>query len=499
MFFYRKAIGSCRISLSISSVQNNQNDSPLGGSIISSSASSHHFSSLPSPISIGSKVSFVLSIDDVKGPSSIDFSSFHSQCRLTSFAGSSVRSEDIYHSSAVDLTRHAPSYLSFRRQFSLVITPDIDQHWRNGYAPIEFFAKVNPAYLERLSRWDETRESEEKDTGASHLRPILAPATENGLMRRSESEFVQTQLHDVSCYLEVCEIGSSGDYSPVTVLSQSFLDPGAFYLQQGLQRRVKLFLVHNSGSTLPWTKVSQVSLGNVRLLGDKGQILESSSRPSVELKLDNTQPVSLPDGSSSLAAAGFWDSSLHDSLFLNRPTTSNQRVLLRIMFLVEISTCEKPAVFTQDIAVRILSRGVSGPGIFSTGFFSSARLLTRTSSIFAIHLAPPPTRSAGDLWRLDTSKAYVKGEEVLSSSWKPRGVTVVQDHLRLVKTERNAADVRVIKALLAACGEEGAQGGLDEEKEKELLEKSVEFWMKRLGPKEEVSDSSYSSAKSGGV
>ncbi|CDZ98625.1 kinesin-like protein [Phaffia rhodozyma] len=472
-----EAIGSCRISLNISSVQ----DQSIVSSALSSSASSHHSPALPPPIAVGNQVSFVLCIDDVKGPSSLDFSSLHSQCRLTSFTGPSIPVEDKYPSSAIDLNNRSPSHLSFRRQFSLMITSEILQHWREGYAPIEFFAIVKPGYLERLFNWDRAREREEQDDTRKTSQINLGLLSKDESVRRPKAESIHTQSYDISAYLTICEMDSLGDYSPVSVLSQSFLDLGAFYLQQGLQRRVKLRLSYNSGRKLPWVKVSSMSLGHVRLLDDKGQTIEFHQGSSIELKLDSdgTDSVEcLPDGSSSLSVEGFWNSSLHNSSSLNRPTASNQRVVLRFTFSIEISTCEEPATFTQDIAVRILRRGASGPGFFDVGFFSSARLLSRSSSIFNLSLTPPTTRSANDLWRLDTSEAYVRGEEILPSDWKPRGVSIVQGRFRLMETEKNAADVRVIKALLTAYEEEPISRTLDSAQEVDLLRRSLGLWNK---------------------
>lgn len=123
-------------------------------------------------------------------------------------------------------------------------------------------------------------------------------------MRRSENDFVQEQVHDVSSSLQICELGSSGDYIPSTVLSQGPLDPGAFHLRQGLQRRLVISLSHTSGRSLPWTKIERVSVGSVRLLGVNGQVLESQPSPDVELRLSKKgdEAVFHPDGTSTLVA-----------------------------------------------------------------------------------------------------------------------------------------------------------------------------------------------------
>ena len=105
-------------------------------------------------------------------------------------------------------------------------TSKVLNHLRQGYAPIEFFAALKPTYLERMERWDEMREQKQ-------YRPNPSPSTESRPatlppMRRSETDFVVEQVHDVVAWLQVCELGPDGSYMPVPVISQGRLDPGVF-------------------------------------------------------------------------------------------------------------------------------------------------------------------------------------------------------------------------------------------------------------------------------
>lgn len=263
-------------------------------------------------------------------------------------------------------------------------------------------------------------------------------------------------------------------------------------LRQGLQRRFVISLSHTSGRALPWTRIERVSIGQVRLLGANGQVLESQPTPDVDLKLSRKgdSAVFHPDGTSTLVADGFWDSSAHDSTFLNRPTAASQRVLVRLTFSVDIPTCEELATFSLDAALRIQTRGASAPGLLSTGFFGTARLLDRSNAIFSLRLSPPPTRSTRDLWRLDTSKAYIKGEEKLPAGWTPRGVSVVQDHIRLVKQQKLAADVQASEALVevyeSSAGASDSGGSKNGKESEEILKRAVDLWSLRFGPKDEI-------------
>ncbi|KAL7409264.1 kinesin-like protein [Mrakia frigida] len=505
--FTSEAIGSCRVTISVTSPSPSPpklhglgflSPKSTGSDSGSGSATTTRPSSpMPSSITPGSKLSFDVVVDRIKGPSSIDYSSLHVQFHLSSLAGNSIPSENVFTSSAVNLDKSPSSELTFRRKIAIVVTPEIISHLRQDYLPVEFFAGVRPAYLDRLARWDETREKEEGGKRTSKVvdkipsNPKSPSTPEFSAMRRSENDFVQEQIHDVSSSVQICELGSSGDYVPSTVLSQGPLDPGAFHLRQGLQRRLVISLSHTSGRSLPWTRIERVTVGQVRLLGANGQVLESQPTPDVELKLSKKGDAAIfhPDGTSTLVADGFWDSSAHDSSFLNRPTASNQRVLVRLTFFVDISTCEELASFSLDAALRIQTRSASGPGLLSAGFFGSARLLNRSNAIFSLRLAPPPTRSTRDLWRLDTSKAYVRGEEALPQGWTPRGVSVVQDHNRLVKQEKLAADVQASEALVSRyslSSELDPPSSSNEQESQEIIKKAVGLWRLRFGPKEDI-------------
>ncbi|CAJ0838054.1 16829_t:CDS:2, partial [Entrophospora sp. SA101] len=80
--------------------------------------------------------------------------------------------------------------------------------------------------------------------------------------RRSDEELVAEEKHDLVAWVQVCELAPTGEYVPVQVLSQNTLDPGAFFLRQGLQRRIILTLTHNSGRQFPWSKIPKMEIGH---------------------------------------------------------------------------------------------------------------------------------------------------------------------------------------------------------------------------------------------
>jgi kinesin family member 1 len=179
---------------------------------------------------------------------------------------------------------------------------------------------------------------------------------------------------------------------------------------------------------------------------------------------------------------------VHDSSLLNRVTAANQRILLAVAFAVAVETCAEPVEFSMDVAVTMQTRDARPPSKL-LGFLGSSRVLRKTSTVFSVRLTPPLTRSAKELWRLDTAEKYVRGEEALGS-WKPRGLSVVEDYNRLIRTEQRAADVQAIRAVLSVhpprpVPPESAAWDKDA-----VLSKAVDLWKKKFGHSGEVRASS---------
>jgi kinesin family protein 1 len=478
-----EAIGSCRVDLKIMNVV------PPARRTQTSAATTRSSSPAPTIVAAGSKLTFFLTVDSVKGLSSHDFSAVHLQVRLSSFVGPALTAEEVFPSSELDMDSATLSELKFRRSFSIAVNSKVLAHLRQGYAPVEFFASLRPTYIERMERWDEMRDVRPPAQAPPVGAPPAARAPSLPPMRRSETDFVVEELHDVIAWFEICELAPDGEYTPVPVIAQGDLDPGACMLHQGLQRRVVLSLSSTSGRQLPWVEVAKIRLGNIRLLDAKGRVHESTSKSLVTLPLQQQQTVEFrPDGTGMLSATALWDSSVHDSSLLNRVTAANQRILLNVSWSVAVETCAEPVEFGMDVAVTMQTRDARPPSKFMN-FLASSRVLRRTSNVFSVRLTPPLTRSAKDLWRLDTAEKYVRGEETLGS-WKPRGLSVVEDYNRLVRTEQRAADVQAIRAVLASHPPKpvsvdstlwGAEGGTDN-----ILTKALELWQKRFGVQGEV-------------
>ncbi|KAI6168912.1 hypothetical protein EDD17DRAFT_1523588 [Pisolithus thermaeus] len=477
-----EAIGSCRVDMKISSVVNISSKHGRGSTI-----STRPASPAPSLLQPGSKISFLLTVDSVKGLSPLDFAALHLQLRLSSFVGPSSTNDEVFTSSVLDTDISSLSELKFRRTFSFAASSKVIAYLRQGYAPIEFFAAVRPTYLERLERWDEMRELRGNPRPPSPGSQTDSPSSSVQPMRRSETDFVVEQSHDIAARIQVRELGADGEYKPVPVVSQGGVDPGAFFLHQGLQRRIVLELSSDSGSQFPWTDVTRIRVGNVRLLDPKGRIHDSTSKAMVTLPLLADQTVEFrSDGTGLLTAQALWDSSVHDSLLLNRVTTNPYRVIMQVTWAIAVETCREPVQFSMDIAITMQTRDARPPSRFLT-FLSSGKILSRINGIFKVRLSPPLTRSPRDLWRLDTSEKYIRGEEVLHS-WRPRGISVVEDYNRLILTERRAADVQAVRVILTSSPSmmRSGQSGSTVWASDTLLRKTIGLWQKRFGHPDEI-------------
>jgi kinesin family protein 1 len=475
-----EAIGSCRVDIKIVNIVLSSKFANF------SSPPTRSSSPAPSTVPPGSKLSFFLTIDQVKGLSSQDFRSIHLQVRLSSFFGPTLAAEEVFPSATIDFDSCALSELKFRRAFTIVTTSKVLNHLRQGYAPIEFFASLKPTYLERMERWDEMREQKQvaridNASSSSQMSTAILPP-----MRRPENDFVVEQTHDVVAWLQVCELALDGTYLPVPVISHGTHDPGVFSLHQGLQRRIVLFLSSNSGLQLPWQEFTKIRIGNVRLLDAKGRMHDSSSQSMATLHLLKEQNVEFkPDGTGILSCAALWDSSVHNSSLLNRVTSPNHRIVLQLAWLVAVETCSEPIHFSMDMAISMQTRD-AGPPSKILHFFGSNKILLKTSTLFNVRLFPQPTRSAKDLWRVDTSEKYVRGEEVLGT-WKPRGISVVEDYTRLITTERRAADVQAIRVILAGSPPKSLPADSLAWRADDLLRKALQLWQKQFGHRGKVS------------
>jgi len=309
---------------------------------------------------------------------------------------------------------------------------------RNTALRVAIFAKITSMHLEKLISWDDMRDH----------KPTSPQKKRNA--RLNETEFYTEEKHDVFARVQILELSESGDYLPVEVIQQSETDPGLFQLRQGLQRRVQLNLTHNSGDAFQWSDISQLRISQVRLLDPRGKTPDMSS-PTREIKLNTVLgPVvkKNPDGTGTIGVVAQWDSSLHNSIYLDRTTADKYRVQMNLRWNVVSDKLSEPIAFSQDVFSQVQPRVLKSPNKFMQ-LWNNNRITHASVGLFQLVVRPAAARRAGDLWRMNTMHRYVKGEEYLGE-WTPRGVSLVRDFLRAKRRRIRAAEVENAKGFLSS-------------------------------------------------
>ncbi|CAJ0539614.1 Ff.00g071410.m01.CDS01 [Fusarium sp. VM40] len=309
---------------------------------------------------------------------------------------------------------------------------------------VAIFAKVSTMHLDKLLSWDDMRD-------AVPIREDKAKAS-----RIHESQFFTQEKHDLLSRLQIMELNENGEYGAVEVTQISELDTGTFQLHQGLQRRIGINISHSSGDALPWDGVAAVRVGKVRFVDSAGKTPDmGATEPDISLKLSQS-PIfrENANGTKSLTIYAQWDSSLHNSLLLDRVTQDKYRVQMTISWEISSEKLAEPMKFSQKVCVQILSRTFVRQTSMFSALWQNVRFVRSSTGIFTLAMRPAPVKKIGDLWRLNSQHDYVKGEENLTS-WTPRGVSLVNDFLVARKKKKRAADITVTEAVLAKLGLDG--------------------------------------------
>lgn len=378
-----ETIGTCHVMLKPKSLILPPSPAERGATPVPSLAASR--------VSDGAQVTFMLVVDQLQlwcdGVSSI-----HCQTQRSHITGQ-TDSEETSPSEVANIDTQGSVKLTYYKEITVKMSQDTRTRLASKCLPLDFFGSISEKFLARVLAWDAQETFGEPDDKGIDT------------SRKSELELSVEQHHDVIANASICELDASGHYSPAPATATGPLDPGAFFIRQGLQRRLVLHLEHSSGRAWSWSEVQNVTLGEVRLLDGRGLLHASPSCQTLQLRpLRKAGAEFRPDGTSIIEFTASWDSSAHDSPFLDRPTAAASRVLLRLAWQVKASGCE-PVPFSMDLGVTIQGRDARGPSrLFSA--LSSTRMLSSCTSLFAVTLKPQAMQDTRQLWRRDTSKTY---------------------------------------------------------------------------------------------
>ena len=344
---------------------------------------------------------------------------------------------------------------------------------RNIALRVAIYAKVHPMHLDKLLSWDDLRESNTTNPVQGRQRRCA---------RIAETEYCVQEQHDVFTKLKIAELAESGEYLTVEVEQSSNTDPGTYQLHQGLQRRIIFNLTYSSTESMKWKEVKSLRVGQLRLLNvDSPFPPQSHEAAEVPLKLvQEPSIVESTDGTKEVTVIGQWDSSLHGSSLLDRPTAEKYLVAMSVSIEILSAGIDTSMTFSVDQKLRIRPRSWLRPQSLFKQLWKSSRITHSTSNIFSVLLKPASAKRAVDIWRMNSQNGYVKGEETLSN-WKPRGIRLIQDFAQYQQYRQRASEVEAARVFLR-CHEPPAswvqpsEPGQLTDRKRTLIAKCLGLW-----------------------
>ncbi|XP_053758716.1 kinesin-like protein KIF1A isoform X12 [Panthera pardus] len=243
--------------------------------------------------------------------------------------------------------------------------------------------------------------------------------------------------YDVLVYFEICELEANGDYIPAVVDHRGGMPcMGTFLLHQGIQRRITVTLLHETGSHIRWKEVRELVVGRIRNTPETDESLIDPNILSLNI-LSSGYIHPAQDDRTFYQFEAAWDSSMHNSLLLNRVTPYREKIYMTLSAYIEMENCTQPAVITKDFCMVFYSRDAKLPAsrsirnLFGSGSLRASES-NRVTGVYELSLCHVADAGSPGMQRrrrrvLDTSVAYVRGEENLAG-WRPRSDSLILDH-----------------------------------------------------------------------
>ncbi|XP_063064964.1 kinesin-like protein KIF1B isoform X9 [Engraulis encrasicolus] len=268
--------------------------------------------------------------------------------------------------------------------------------------------------------------------------PLSKPVPATKLNTIAKSYLGQcVSKYDLLVWFEISELEPTGEYIPAVVDHSGGLPcHGTYLLHQGIQRRITVTLIHEKGSELHWKDVRELVVGRIR---SKPEVDDTAADAVLSLNIISAKNIKSSHNSNRTfyRFEAVWDSSLHNSLLLNRVTPYGEKIYMTLSAYLELDHCIQPAIITKDICMVFYSRDakISPPrslrNLFGTGY-SKTPDCNRVTGIYELSLCKMSDTGSPGMQRrrrkvLDTSVAYVRGEENLAG-WRPRGDSLILEH-----------------------------------------------------------------------
>ncbi|XP_074820364.1 kinesin-like protein KIF1A isoform X12 [Natator depressus] len=262
------------------------------------------------------------------------------------------------------------------------------------------------------------------------------PATKLSTLARPSAGPCQCK-YDLMVFFEICELEANGDYIPAVVDHRGGMPcHGTFLLHQGIQRRITVTLVHENSSLVRWKEVRELVVGRIRNTPEGDESLIDPNILSLNILSSGYIHPSQDDRTFYQFEAA-WDSSMHNSLLLNRVTPYREKIFITLSAYIEMENCTQPAVITKDFCMVFYSRDAKLPAsrsirnLFGSGSLRASES-NRVTGVYELSLCRVADAGSPGMQRrrrrvLDTSVAYVRGEENLAG-WRPRSDSLILDH-----------------------------------------------------------------------
>ncbi|XP_061588261.1 kinesin-like protein KIF1A isoform X2 [Cololabis saira] len=262
------------------------------------------------------------------------------------------------------------------------------------------------------------------------------PATKLNTLTRSTAGPCHAK-YDLMVFFEICELEANGDYIPAVVDHRGGMPcHGTYLLHQGIQRRITVTIAHETGHDIEWKEVKELVIGRIRNTPEADETIIDPNILSLNI-LSSGYFWPKHDDKTFYRFEAAWDSSMHNSLLLNRVTPYGEKIYITLSAYLEMENCTQPTVITKDFCMVFYSRDTKLPAsrsirnLFSTGCLRPLES-NRVTGVYEVTLCYVADNGSPGMQRrrrrvLDTSVAYVRGEENLAG-WRPRSDSLILDH-----------------------------------------------------------------------
>ncbi|XP_015784743.1 kinesin-like protein unc-104 isoform X3 [Tetranychus urticae] len=277
------------------------------------------------------------------------------------------------------------------------------------------------------------------------LIPVSQPIRSKrcSLLNASPSSAHIHAKYDLLVWFEVCELTPTGEYIPVVVDHHDDTPcRGTLLLHQGIQRRLRITVIHEDDPDIVWKDIRELVLGRIRTSVDYPDNFDDEEDESVlSLSLFSIEFLEKMDGRSVCRFEAAWDTSLHNSDLMNRVTPTGERIYLTLSAYLALENCNQLAIITKDLCLMIYGRDARTLPRLAPNTKALRHLISgayknadcnHVSAVYELTLKRAVDCGSPGVKRRqrrvnDTSGIYVRGEENLNG-WQPRGDSLIFDH-----------------------------------------------------------------------